>query len=60
MFNELIGRDDGMYERSLQTYLNESTDETNPSILFYKTIRERTEEYEVEIGKSLLAIFTTF
>ena len=50
VFDELFLRDDGLYERNLQTYLNESTDESNPSILFYKIIREREEEYEVEIG----------
>ncbi|XP_075256614.1 dynein axonemal heavy chain 10-like [Convolutriloba macropyga] len=49
VFNDLMTREDGLYERSIQTYLNESTDETNPSVLFYKILRERTEEYEVEI-----------
>ncbi len=52
VFDELLSRDDGVYERNLQTYLNETTDETNPSILFYKVIRDREEEYEVEIGES--------
>ena len=50
VFEELLERDDGEVERCLLKYLNDTPDESESSILFYKVTREEEEEVEVECG----------
>jgi hypothetical protein len=49
-FEELLERDDGVSERGLGKFLNDTPEENESSILFYKIIREEEEEVEVECG----------
>ncbi|XP_035829687.1 dynein heavy chain 10, axonemal isoform X2 [Aplysia californica] len=48
VFEELLERDDGEFERRLGKFLNDSPDEGESSILYYKIVREEEEEVEVE------------
>ncbi|CAG5126036.1 unnamed protein product, partial [Candidula unifasciata] len=48
VFEELLERDDGEYERRLGKYLNDTPEEGETAILFYKVVREEEEEVEVE------------
>lgn len=48
VFEELLERDDGVFERGLGKFLNDTPEDTESSILFYKIIREEEEEVEVE------------
>lgn len=50
VFEELLERDDGVFERGLGKFLNDTPEDTESSILFYKIIREEEEEVEVECG----------
>lgn len=50
VFEELLEREDGEFERRLGKYLNDTPEEGETSILFYKTVREEEEEIEVECG----------
>lgn len=54
VFEELLERDDGEAERLLGKYLNDSPEEGESSVLFYKVVREEEEEVEVECGKCSL------
>ena len=51
VFEELLEREDGELERRLGKYLNDTPEEGEASILFYKVIKEEEEEVEVECGK---------
>ena len=51
VFEELINRDDGEYERVLAKFLNETAEEGKAAAIFYKRIREEEIEVEVEVGK---------
>ena len=51
VFDELMEREDGEFERNLGKFLNDSPEEGESSILFYKIIREEEEEVEVECGE---------
>ena len=51
VFEDLLERDDGLYERQLGKFLNDTPEENETSMLFYKIIREEEEEVEVECGK---------
>lgn len=51
VFEELLERDDGEVERCLLKYLNDTPEEHEASVLFYKIIREEEEEVEVECGE---------
>merc|ERR1711963_309331 len=48
VFDELLERDDGEMERCLGKFLNDSPEEGESSILFYKIVKEEEEEVEVE------------
>ncbi|XP_067660223.1 dynein axonemal heavy chain 10-like [Haliotis asinina] len=48
VFEELLERDDGEIERQLGKFLNDTPDDNESSILFYKIVREEEEEVEVE------------
>ncbi|KAL3856163.1 hypothetical protein ACJMK2_010948 [Sinanodonta woodiana] len=48
VFEDLLDRDDGVWERALGKFLNDTPDENESSILFYKIIKEEEEEVEVE------------
>lgn len=50
VFDDLLERDDGLYERQLGKFLNDTPEEEESSLLFYKIIREEEEEVEVECG----------
>lgn len=50
VFEELLERDDGEIERQLGKFLNDTPDDNESSILFYKIVREEEEEVEVECG----------
>lgn len=54
VFEELLERDDGVFERGLGKFLNDTPEENESSILFYKIIREEEEEVEVECGMLIL------
>ena len=51
IFEELLNRDDGEAERSIAKFLNETPEENEQSIIFYKVVQEEEEEVEVECGK---------
>ena len=53
VFEELLDRDDGERERDLGKFLNDTPEENESSVLFYKITREEEEEVEVECGKSV-------
>merc|ERR1739842_42928 len=48
VFEELLEREDGEFERNLGKFLNDSPEEGESSILFYKIVKEEEEEVEVE------------
>ncbi|XP_076453104.1 dynein axonemal heavy chain 10-like [Babylonia areolata] len=48
VFEELLERDDGEVERCLLKFLNDTPEENESSVLFYKVIKEEEEEVEVE------------
>lgn len=50
VFEELLERDDGFWERQLGKFLNDTPVETESSVLFYKITKEEEEEVEVECG----------
>ena len=52
VFQDLLERDDGEKERLLGKFLNDTPDENESSILFYKITKEEEEEVEVECGKN--------
>ena len=53
VFADLLERDDGEAERSVQQFLNETPEdcENAGAIVFYKDVVEEEEEVEVECGK---------
>ena len=53
VFEELLEREDGEFERNLGKFLNDSPEEGESSILFYKIVKEEEEEVEVECGMYL-------
>ena len=57
VFEELLNREDGEYERALAKFLNETPEEGKASTIFYKRPREEDIEVEVEIGVFLRAFF---
>ncbi|XP_050408300.1 dynein axonemal heavy chain 10 [Patella vulgata] len=48
VFDELLERDDGIAERQLLKYLNDTPGDNESAMLFYKIIAEEEEEVEVE------------
>lgn len=50
VFEELLDRDDGVWERELGKFLNDTPEENESSIVFYKITREEEEEVEIECG----------
>ena len=50
VFDELINREDGDAEVSLARFLNETPEDKESAIIFYKVILQEEEEYEVECG----------
>ena len=55
VFEELLDRDDGLWERELGKFLNDTPDENESSVLFYKITKEEEEEVEVECGNTSLS-----
>ena len=51
VFEELLDRDDGIWERELGKFLNDTPEENESSVLFYKITKEEEEEVEIECGK---------
>ena len=51
VFEELLERSDGEFERQLGKFLNDTPEENESAILFYKLVVEEEEEVEVECGK---------
>ncbi|XP_021370512.1 dynein heavy chain 10, axonemal-like isoform X1 [Mizuhopecten yessoensis] len=56
VFEDLLERDDGEQERELGKFLNDTPEEHESSILFYKIIREEEEEVEVECEPEIPSI----
>ena len=56
VFEELINREDGEYERVLAKFLNETAEEGKAAAIFYKRIREEEIEVEVEVGEKTFYI----
>lgn len=50
VFEELLERDEGEFERRLGKFLNDTPEEGETAILFYKIVKEEEEEIEVECG----------
>ena len=50
VFEELLNRDDGEFERALAKFLNETPEEGKSAAIFYKKLREEEIEVEVEVG----------
>ncbi|XP_074641402.1 uncharacterized protein LOC141899146 [Tubulanus polymorphus] len=48
VYEELLNRDDGVFEREIAKFLNETPEEHNSALLFYKTEVEEEEEVEIE------------
>lgn len=57
VFEELLDREDGLWERELGKFLNDTPDENESSVLFYKITKEEEEEVEVECGNYLSGCF---
>lgn len=51
VFEELLDRDDGIWERELGKFLNDTPEDNESSVVFYKITKEEEEEVEVECGK---------
>lgn len=51
VFDDFLEREDGLYERQLSKFLNDTPEENENSIIFYKVIREEEEDVVVECGK---------
>ena len=51
VFDDLLNREDGEAERAIAKFLNETPDDQEPAILFYKHLIEEEEEIEVECGE---------
>ena len=51
VFEELLNRDDGHYEREIAAFLNDTPEDNVSAILFYKTLVEEEIEVEVECGE---------
>ena len=51
IFDDLLDRDDGEPERIMLKFLNETPEDHEDSLVFYKTLEEEEEEVEVEVGK---------
>ena len=52
IFEDLLDRDDGEPERMMLKFLNETPEDQEDSLVFYKTLEEEEEEVEVEVGTS--------
>lgn len=50
VFEELLNRDEGEAERKIAKFLNETPDDSNGALVFFKVIREEEEEVEVDCG----------
>ncbi|XP_076108254.1 dynein axonemal heavy chain 10-like isoform X2 [Mytilus galloprovincialis] len=48
VFDDFLEREDGLYERQLSKFLNDTPEENENSIIFYKVIREEEEDVVVE------------
>ncbi|XP_052801261.1 dynein axonemal heavy chain 10-like isoform X3 [Mya arenaria] len=48
VFEELLERDDGVWERELGKFLNDTPEDNENSIVFYKITKDEEEEVEVE------------
>ena len=57
VFEDLLNRDDGEAERSVAKFLNETPEEGESSLIFYKIVQEEEEEVEVECGEFLFFLF---
>ncbi|ELU10551.1 hypothetical protein CAPTEDRAFT_194019, partial [Capitella teleta] len=53
VFEDLLNRDDGEAERSVAKFLNETAEEAESSLIFYKVVQEEEEEVEVECEPSI-------
>ena len=53
VFEELLDKDDGVWERELGKFLNDTPVENESSIVFYKLTKDEEEEVEVECGMGL-------
>ena len=51
VFDSMLNRDDGQEERMIAKFLNDTLEDAETAILFYKIVEEEEEEYECEIGK---------
>ena len=51
VFDELINREDGDAELFIGKFLNETPENDESALIFYKVILQEEEQYEVECGK---------
>ena len=51
-FDELLCRDDGKAELQISKYFDESSEDSQLPLMFYKIVLEQEEEVEVECGAS--------
>ena len=56
VFEDLLNREDGEAERSVAKFLNETPDENESALIFYKIVQEEEEEVEVECGRLFILI----
>jgi len=49
-FEELLSRNDGEAELMISKYLNQSTEDTEWPLIFYKLVLEQEEDVEVDFG----------
>ena len=52
-FEELLRRDEGSAVGMISKYFDETTEDTERPLIFYKLVLEQEEEVEVECGKSM-------
>lgn len=60
VFEDFLESEDGLYERQLSKFLNDTPDDNESSVIFYKVIREEEEDVVVECGNMLYCFFNVF
>jgi len=53
VFEDFLESEDGLYERQLSKFLNDTPEDNESSVIFYKVIREEEEDVVVECGNML-------
>ena len=60
VFEDFLESEDGLYERQLSKFLNDTPEDNESSVIFYKVIREEEEDVVVECCNMLYCFFNVF